>query len=278
MFLNKFSVLAAVVVSASLCASSSNAAWVLLDNFDGYSTGATTTATGGVWASVSDGTPNSNVVSSDKGQSLQTVGGTAWSGAESDLSGSGAAIAVDEIQTYFWQVKAYDNTGAYNSGGAWIYDFMMGLSPDVANIDEVDAWQDFGVMPYINNADTTPFINANGPGTFWAPMAPDEWYNVWAVVDNDATDPTYDLYYSAGADPATLVIAGADWRGSESGIVPGVDLNAIGFMASGQVPSEFLVDNIYYAEGEQLLSNPIPEPTALALLGLLGFAGLARRR
>lgn len=246
-------------------------AWTLLDDFDGYSTGPTTTATGGTWTSVWDGTANSNIVSSGSGNALQALGGAAWRGAERDLTGTPAAITVDEIQTYYWQVQV--GFSQDNNGTGWNYDFMMGLAPTVASIDETNAWQDFSVMPYVNNDAPTPFINADAPTTpFWAPMSPATWYNVWLVIDNDAADPTFDLYYSTGSDAPALVIADADWRNHAGN----VDLNAIGFMAAGQEFTEYYIDNIYFDSGSNL-TNPVPEPS-IALLGGLGLLGLLRRR
>lgn len=229
------------------------AQWTLLDDFDSYdntANTATTTATGGVWTSVFDGTANSKVVDTDLGQSLQTLGGAAWRGAERDLTGTPAAVAVDEVKTYFWQVKP-----AYTADGTgWDYDFMMGLAPTVANIDETNAYQDFSVMPYINNEATTPYINGAAPGTYWAPLMPDVWYNVWVVIDNDAAAPGYNLYFSTGTGPAVLVNVGGtgEWRNH----APGAVLNAIGFMAAGNAGTELYIDNIHYAPGE-LLTNPL---------------------
>lgn len=256
--------------------------WTLLDNFNGYDNSSdtrTSIATNRTtWISVFDDggagvTGNSNIIDSDKGQSLQTLGGAPWRGAERDLTGTGAAVLVGETQTFFWQVKAYDNTGAYTGGGNF-YDFMMGLSPDVSNIDTNNAYQDFSVMPFINNGAATPFINADAPTEpWWAPMNPDAWYDVWVVVNNDAVDPTFDLYYSVEGDAPVLVTSDANWRN----FAAGVDLNAIGFMAAGSPDSRILVDNIYYAQGSDL-TNPIPEPSSLALLGLGGLLMARRRR
>lgn len=253
---------------------------VLLDNFDSYDNSTqtmTTAATGGSWQAEFVGTNNSHVVDVDPGhgQVLQTLGGAAWRGAKRDLTGTDAAVQVGETQTYFWQVKPSWNGDPGETG--WVYDFMMGLSPGTSDINITDAWQDFSVMPYINNAPSTPFINAQGPSEpWWAPMSEDQWYNVWVVVDNDAVDPTFDLYYSTEADPnnPVLVVGDADWRN----FAPGQDLNAIGFMAAGATNSEFLIDNIYYANGVTLLNplnqSPMPVGEMLTVDGdLLMFAG-----
>lgn len=264
-----------VLLMVAGLASAALANWTLLDNFDSYdnsSTTATTVATGGVWTSVFDGTGNSNVIDYGAGKVLETKGGAAWRGAERDLTGTGAVVAVDEVKTYFWQVQC--SYGGDMGIGDWVYDFMMGLSPNVSNIDETNAWQDFSVMPFINNAPSTPFINAEAPTSpWWAPMSPDTWTNVWLVINNDAVDPTFDLYYSTGTDAAVLVAGDANWRN----FAGNVDLNAIGFMAAGWADTTFLIDNIYYGDGVDL-TNPIPEPTTLALLGLGAVAMLKKRK
>jgi T5SS/PEP-CTERM-associated repeat protein len=233
-----------------------------LDDFDSYATGATNTATANVWNAEPSASPNSNIVTSDQGKSLQTLGGTAWSGAERDLSGTDAAVDVGETQTFFWQVKP-----SYTADGAgWDYDFMMGLSPDVNHINTVDAWSDFAVMPYINNEVATPFINASGPNSpWWTQINPGEWTSVWVVVNNDSADPTYDLYIATEADPDTpiLVSSDADWRGWDNTegmpIGPNMALNAIGFMAAGNPDTQYLIDNIWYSQDVNT-SNPLTHP------------------
>lgn len=264
---------AAGLMTAGFVAPAS-AAFVLVDDFDTYSAGQTTVVTGGVWhaefsdpiGNPADHTGNSNIVVAGAGNALETLGGAPWRGSEMDLTGSDAALLVGETQTFFWQVYADSTSGTG-------YDFMMGLAPTIDDIDITDAWRDFSVMPFVNNGATTPFINAEAPTSpWWAPMEADTWTNVWLVVNNDAVDPSFDLYYSTGTDAPVLVAGDANWRNHAVGL----DLNAIGFMAAGGGGSRLLVDNIYYADGEDL-TNPVPEPASLAMVGLAGLTLIRRR-
>ncbi len=229
--------------------------FVLLDDFNSYGTGDTSTATGGVWQGEAVGNPNSNIVTTTKGNSLESFGGgPGWQGAERDLTGSGGEVAVGETKTYFWQVLAEDasgtNTGANQLG---FFDVMQGLTPDVSNIDTTNAWQDFQVMPFINNAATTPFMNNNN-GNF-AAMTPGQWYDVWVVINNDATTPSYDLYMAEeGENPVLIGTSPFVNDGTTGGF--NQDLNAIGFMATANADARVLHDNIYYSIGETT-SNPL---------------------
>ncbi len=246
---------------------SAGQAWTLLDDFDSYdnTNTATTIATGGVWTSVFDGTANSNIIDYEDGKVLQTLGGAAWRGAKRDLTGTDAAVLIGEVKTYYWRVRcSYSGPDTTD----WVYDFMMGLAPDVSNIDQNDAWQDFSIMPFINNAPTTPYINAEAPTEpWWALMSPDTWTNVWVVINNDATNPSFDLYYATDDEAPILVVSNANWRN----FPVGSDLNAIGFMAAGGANTEFLIDFICYTDGESLdipsieygaPSNPVPANNA----------------
>lgn len=256
----------------ALAAPSAQAAWSLLDNFDSYSAGPTTTATGGSWTSVFDGTGNSNVVASDKVLSLETKGGAAWRGAKKDITGT-AGIAAGTTGTIFFQFKPS------SAGGA--FDVMMGLSPSISTIDDSNAWQDFNVMPFFagagdGTADLKVTTPADGDINLITDATLDVWYNVWLVVDNDLTAPSFDVFTSTGTAAGSFAGTGAYVNTGGAGLGIGQDLNAIGFMAAGGADSAVLHDNIYYTSGVDT-TNPVPEPS-VAILGGLGILGLLRRR
>ncbi|QDU57984.1 hypothetical protein Pan181_42090 [Aeoliella mucimassa] len=227
----------------------------LLENFDSYdnsSSTATATVTGGVWASVFDGTANSNVVDSTKGQSLETKGGAAWRGAVADLNSNwSAGTAVGETSTYFFQFNPTTTGGSF--------DVMMGLAPEVSSVDQNNAWQDFNVMPFFAGAaDGTADLKATGPDgdeNLITDATLGTWYNVWYVVHNDATNPYYEVWTSTGNAAGNVAINDAVWRNTTP-LPVGQALNAIGFMAAGGEGSNMLVDNIWYAEGIRT-DNPL---------------------
>lgn len=209
-----------------------------IDDFESYTPGATTTATGGVWNGEFVGTGNSNVVASGGGLALQTKGGAAWRGGKTDLTRWKAGIGLGQTGTVFFQMKAV---------GSGSYDIMTGLAPSPANIDTVNAWQDFSVMPWVNGSagSTLAFkmTDAGLPGDVIFPMATDVWYNVWLVVDNRSG--SYAVYWSTGTDDGLFGGKATMFR---NGFAPG-PLSALGFMAAGQAGTSLLVDNILRLEG-----------------------------
>ena len=218
----------------------------LLDDFDGYAPGPTTVATGGEWSGVFTGTGNSNIISSDGGLGLQTKGGAAWRGGEADISLRNAGIGMGEISTVFYRMKAL---------GTGFFDIMTGLSPEVSNIDEINAWQDFAVMPFVNGTAGSnlayKMTDAGLPGDVIFTMNTNVWYNVWLVINNSTQ--TYSVYWSTGTRDGTFGGTAATYRNGFTNAA----LNALGFMAGGDPTTSLLVDDIFVADGVQT-QNPIP--------------------
>lgn len=261
----RLSTLAATAGAFAIAAGSAQAAWTLLDDFNSYASGATTTVTGGLpnWSAEFIGTGNSNIVTSDFGQALESAGGAAWRGAERDIT-SDAGITTGSTGTVFFQMKAT---------GTGFFDVMTGLSADVSNIDSTNAWQDFAVMPFVAGTAggdlAYHMTDAGLGGDEIFTMSTDVWYNIWLVVDNSTE--TYSVYHSTGTADGTFGGTASIYRNGFTG----VDLNAIGFMAAGDAGTALLVDNIHYTSGVD--TTFVPEPS-IALLGGLGLLGLLRRR
>lgn len=209
-----------------------------IDDFDTHVAGPTTTATDGVWNGEFVGTGNSNLVASDGGLALETRGGAAWRGGKTDLTQWNAGIGAGDTATVFFRMKAV---------GGGFYDIMTGLSAGVGNINTVNAWQDFAVMPFVVGTAggnlAYKMTDAGLGGDVIFNMNTDVWYNVWLVVDNAAEE--YSVYWSTGTSDGAFGGTAAFYRNGFTGTV----LNALGFMASGDASTSLLVDEVHVAGG-----------------------------
>lgn len=116
------------------------------------------------------------------------------------------------------------------------------------------------------------------------------WYNVWMVVNN--TTDTYRLWMDVGnfGSPSTAQTAIADPNGgagdfeftfrNSGGGLESNPLNGVLFAIGSDANSNgtFYIDDIYVDTAGQNLTNPVPEPSAVALLGGASLLGLLRRR
>jgi hypothetical protein len=100
------------------------------------------------------------------------------------------------------------------------------------------------------------------------------WYQLWLVYNMSSTvADTYDIYIQGGTEWATQTQIANDFLFRT---VAGVaQLLSLEIITGEKSPGEY-VDDIYVASGQDL-SNPIPEPATMGLLGL-GLAGLALKR
>lgn len=104
----------------------------------------------------------------------------------------------------------------------------------------------------------------------------DTWHNVWMVLD-DVTD-TYDVYVSSGRDniaTPTTSVTGLEFRRTPAGAI---DTFYFFNFQSGDLETEMYVDNIYLDASAENLSNPIPEPASLALVGAGAALMMFRRK
>ncbi len=235
----------------------------LLDDFSAYPTGATTTATGGLWNGEFVGTGNSNIISDGGNRVLETRGGAAWRGGKADLEENwNAGIGADETATIFFQMKA---------AGGGSYDVMTGLTPGVSNIDINNAWQDFAVMPFVAGTAGSSLAyrmtDAGLPGDVIFNMTAGTWYNVWLVVDNAAE--SYSVHWSTGTSDGNPGGTATIYRNGFTDTV----LEAFGVMAAADASSSLLVDNLAFSPGVNTRHPLGPEPPMTPTAGTLEVSG-----
>jgi hypothetical protein len=103
------------------------------------------------------------------------------------------------------------------------------------------------------------------------------WYNVWMVINHTSNDMHVYLQSDDDPDYSTQThLTNGDPHGFRAN--PGTDaLDRFTFVAGGN-NNNVLVDDIHIDTSGSNLTNPIPEPATLALMGLAGTAVLGRRR
>jgi hypothetical protein len=250
-----------VLTMAVLLGSPASAA--LVDDFESYQTGLVRDGvTGGVWTAIGN-TMFVSVKSTDENQYLAY----GWDGG----GPRGGYRAIDPVSststvTLFMQIYA----------GAGTLDHAFGLTDLAAPGQNYGDFRvQMGAASQSGAADKFRLIGRASAGAQdLALLDRQVWYNVWTVIDHAAN--TYDVYYTAGLADATA----ADKVGSAITYRVGTTSSLSTLLTLANWAGEgdsFRIDNIYLSSGVDL-SNPVPEPATLVLLGLGGLVAARRRR
>jgi len=275
-----------LMVAMALLASSSSAQaqWELLDDFEGLDTGPLEGQVG--WTVTNPGVyevADDLLGSGNKVLYVPTGSGSGGGGAGSNNASIflGAGIADGDTGTAFFRMSIGKNNDPVGSGlvGA---DFVFGAS-DIAT---PEGWSNYEGYMVLKDGNFRVRNGGNFDTIVGTNYVPDEWYNIWLVLDNAANETS--LYSSQGTDPAVFLGTG-DFRNTHDGPYdhnitahnvqndPLVTLNLrIGELLNG---TDGQLDSIYFDPSGANLSNPIPEPTSLVLAaGCFLLAGASRRR
>lgn len=223
----------------------------LVDDFQSYETGNLGVTASPPWTSVNNPT-SSNVLIAEEGGNRYFA---YFAPTTSVVRGGSRAISPIEdastAATLF--LRFYTETDTFNHA------FGLSSNPSPTGFG------DLNVMMRVNAG----LFDVRSGGVFLPGVAiqPQTWYNVWAVINQSAD--TFDVYLtsgSAGAGETDKVASGAAFRvGTVNPLVSFAAL--VQGYTGAQAANKVRLDDIYLFEGI-VLTNPVPEPAVVSLLGL----------
>jgi hypothetical protein len=263
----------ALVVIMVFCFMAGWSAAVRVDDFDSYSTGLVDTVTTN-WKPIVGATAGLVSIATDpanpSNKVLDFIEDGNSGGGYGILNGD-AIIANGEMKTLFYRFRTNASNTIHPTSGIGLTD---------VDVPGANYWSVFCTEQRLYYG-TTQAISGDvivTDPTVGVVISADTWYNVWAVVDH-ATN-TWRLYMNstAGAngnattDRIGIITPGDAFRASNTNA-----LDRFMFMSYAYSPAaHILVDDIYVMDGTNL-SNPIPEPATMLLLGL-GAVFLRKRK
>lgn len=247
---------AAVAVGIGSIAGTAQGAFTLVDDFDGIAVGSVNGENG--WTA----SDNSIDVVADgfDGNGLQNGNNSTWA------AKTIPTIATGTTGTLFFQFNASNLASGQSFGLA-----DSNLDGTIFN----------SYRPQLALTGSGPFTARDGGDSLEidsVSLQPDTWYSVWMVVNNDTK--TWEAYIQGGAIASQTKIASEgenvfNFRDSEQ---TAADLVNFVYARGNGTGDSVIIDNIMVDTTGENLSNPIPEPSVLAMSGLLSVGLLARRR
>ncbi len=244
--------------TCSLSLSTANAAFLLIDDFESGNSFGGSTAT--------DPTNPNNTV----------LEGPISEGSRNRILTAGERLNDNESGTLFFQaiITSHNVGGASDPDG---HDISVGLTANGNN-----GFGDYiAQVGFVTTSGTNTDLrvrNGNGTGgggfTTVGSLSLNTLYNIWIVTD--LTENNYDVYVEGAGFTGQQQVANN--FGFRQTLDPGPLTNIL--LKEGgadALNSPLLVDNFYSEQGMENLTNPVPEPSSVLLVGA-GCLGLALRR
>ncbi|MDQ8191321.1 hypothetical protein [Roseibacillus persicicus] len=248
--------------------STSQGAFTLLEDFEGYTTGAISGQSSN-WSHDTSAGQADGTVGSSAGNQYLIQGGA--NNNHTKFDNTTILIADGAIGTYFFR--------AFMTGDSHVGAAMSPLTAATAG----NAWGDAKPIVRIGNrvgSGANTQLYAYNDNTY-TPLASDTvsgaWYNIWVLVDNTDGNRDYDVHIQSDDDGnyATQTQVGPSGLGFRGDVAEG-DLQSL-FFRTAINSNEVYFDDLYIDSTTHNLVNPVPEPTT-ALLGSLSLLTLLRRK
>ncbi|HKK17657.1 MAG TPA: hypothetical protein VJ952_03165 [Opitutales bacterium] len=257
--------LVSLIALASGASSAQAQTFTLLDDFESYTTGSTSSsdafvAQDGPWTGWAGGDPTgSSLITVDEsgGNKFLQYG---WQGGQRGAYRSlTAPISNTASGTYYFQIWSSNDSGNAS------YGLSDSSSPN-------SGFDSFNVqISFVGLGSSLKLVGRDGASDvdLATGLSEDTWYDIWLDVDN--VNDTFDVYYGTTGDPGTMgTLVGSDLAFRSSTTNSLVTFAALDDGSNGSNTQEQL-DNIYY--------NVVPEPSAFALLaGCFGMTWIMLRR
>jgi len=208
---------------------------------------------------------------SDPAGGVNQVGsfeGVAGGGSFADLPLGSEAIADNTTGTLFFRARA-----------------AVGQSNHIFGLADVNPTTDFNAFEaMVIFSDTEPDVRVRDGGNTddtGEDLGTEVWTNFWVVVNN--TDDTYEVYMNTGVAAATAADLITDHDADDVDFRNGTSSALTHFFSgtgANNITDELplYLDDIYVDNGGANLTNPIPEPASLALVGIGSLLVLGGRR